>query len=122
MSGLGGYANLAGQKSRDAQGRLPADTAEWLASAGVDAQTGDGRYRGAIEWQAVGRRFMAGKVQQVPGYGVANLKLAAQPWQKGLDLSVQVLNLAGREYRVLAQNNAPLAPGRTVWLGGRYTP
>ncbi|MCP9758036.1 TonB-dependent receptor [Aquitalea sp. S1-19] len=121
VSGFGGYANLAWQKSRDAAGEQPAGTPAWVASAGVDVATADGRYQGALEWQAVARRQLVDKQEWACAYGVANLRLAARPWHKGLELSLQVLNLTDRSYLQPSQGALAYARGRTVWLGGRYT-
>nr|WP_283773238.1 TonB-dependent receptor [Craterilacuibacter sp. RT1T] len=121
-SGVGGYANLARQKSRDAAGSQPSTTPEWVASAGLDAQTEDGRYQGAIEWQAVSARHSVVTVERAGGFGVANMYLTARPWLKGPEFSLQVLNLTGRDYQRLSQDTLEDASGRTVWLGVRYTP
>ncbi len=122
LSGLGGYANLAWQRSRDAEGKRPSGTPEWVASAGVDAASADGRYLAALEWQALSAVELFGHQERVPGFGVANVRLAARPWHKALEWSLQVQNLTGRHYLQPSQGTLAAARGRTAWLGVRYTP
>ena len=71
------------------------------------------------EWQAVSHRFDdAANTKQLPGYGVVNLYASttiAREWQ----LLARLDNLANRDYQ-LARGYA--TPGRTFYLGLRWTP
>ncbi|MCL6264656.1 TonB-dependent receptor [Craterilacuibacter sp. RT1T] len=120
--GAGAYASVSQQRSRDQAGRWPGNTAEWTASAGVDARWFGKRLEAALEWQAMSaRRTMDQTAPRLPGYCVANLNVLARPWSKQIELNLQVLNLFDRDFLLPAMGSALGARGREAWLGLRYT-